>query len=222
MMKSRFNLLLVCFIFGVHSVLATAQENMLQPGDRLKLISISKANESAFYIDGIIKLPGDFFYASESIDWSSVKSILVKNMSTRDFINISPGSNSSHSNSFYSEYIKKNITATKGANDKVDIETTKKWLSQIFYFVNTDELFIRTSLIIDDKHTYRFIPKGQSYASGFNLMYNPDEPFLMYIPKQALIENNIDIDSKPCTFEVRYIDDGKNIFITDNLVISNY
>lgn len=219
-MKTRLILLLVCFIFGIGSALA--QESTIRPEDRIKLISIEKTNDAPLYVDGKVKQPGDFFYANESIDWSSVKSIYVKNMSTKEFITISPEPGSTDRSCLYSEYIKKNRTATKGADDKVNIKSMQKWLSQTFYFINTDELFIGTSLIVNDSHTYRLIPKGQAYSEGFNLMYNPEEPFLMYIPKQVLIDNNIDIDKRPCAFEVRYIDDGRIVFITENLIISNY
>ncbi len=211
------------FLAFILSIISVAQnKSSLHPNDTLTIEYIGVKNNAikSIVVGGKIKYVGSKYIAKDQVKWTSdIEMIRVMNHRTKESLKLqNPSSSVSKTSRFYSAYIKRPRTGTKGAGTEESVKSMKEFLSQAFYMLD-DELLIGSSLIVDNQHTYVLKPLGMPKAKSIRLMYNPDQPYVMYIPKHLLLENNIDIDNKPCVFQINYIGGGNNIFITDEFSI---
>lgn len=219
-MKVKFAFTFLAFFIAILSI--AQNKSSLHPNDTLTIEYIGVKNNAvkSIVIAGQLKYVGSNYIAKDQVIWTSdIEMIRVMNHRTKESLNLqNPSSPVSKKSRFYSAYIKRSRTGTKGAGTEEAIKSMKEFLSQAFYMLD-DELLIGSSLVVDNQHTYVLKPKDMPKAKSIRLKYNPDEPYVMYIPKQQLLENNIDIANKPCVFQINYIGGGNNIFITDEFSI---
>ena len=219
-MKVRLVFTFLAFFLAIMSV--AQNKSSLHPNDTLTLEYIGVKNNAvkSIVVGGEHKYVGSKYMAKDQVIWTSdIEMIRVMNHRTKESLMLqNPSSSVSKTNRFYSAYIKRPRTGTKGAGTEEAVKSMKEYLSQAFYMMD-DEILIASSLIVDNQHTYELKPLGMPEAKSIRLMYNPDEPYVMYIPKYQLLENNIDIDNIPCLFQINYVGGGNNIFITDEFSI---
>ena len=220
----RIKFILFILPIFLSSVLVRSQTNQeLLPDDVLiieHIVSDSSATKSIL-IGNVYKSEGEQFQAKEDIKWSNtINRISVINKRTWRTIEFRSDNFKSSSTSLYAAYIKKPRTGAKGSSKTEKVSFMKMFLSQDFYILN-DEIMIYSSLIVDDQHTYYMKPLNQPNAKSFKLMYNNDEPNIIYIPISQILENNIDI-SHGCRFQITYQGGDENEFITNMFRLFKY
>lgn len=211
------------FLF-VSSLVVRSQTNQeLHPDDVLVIEFIESVTGSAksILIGNAYKSEGDQFLAKEKIKWSeNVSRLSVINKRTWKTIEFKSDHFKSSPTNLYAAYIKKPRTGAKGSSKTEKVLLMKSLLSQDFYVLE-DNIMIYSALIIDNQYTYYMKPLNQPDSKSFELMCNPDEPNVIYIPISQLNENNIDI-SQGCRFQIIYHGGGDNEFITDTFRLIKY
>ncbi len=209
------------------STLSVAQsKSELHPDDTLTIeyIGVKNSAVESIVIGEKLKYVGSRYVAKDTVTWTEdIELIRVMNNRTKKSLELqNPKTPESKKSRFYSAYIKKNMTGTKGSNINDKIQLMKEYLSQEFYMID-DEIYIFSSLIVDSQHTYFLKPRGLSDTRWIRLLFNPDEPYVIYISKRQLLGNNIDVDYEPISFQIIYVVNGKNtFFITEEFTIKSY
>lgn len=238
-MKAKLLMLLLSLFFSSLQTFAQTTVSDILPSDTLiirKIIAKDNSSTLSLTIGDINKRNGDIFIAGQEIIWdSNIKYIETRNKRNSKIVTIynenataptPQGGNNiliklyNFCKDIYNNYLIQPHTGTKGGNTKEEVKKMKEWLSQTFYMTG-DNLYISSSLIVDNEHTYIFESSNDSKATSFSPLYNPDEPFIMLISKEELKEHNIDIDNKTYTFTVTYRGDGETSFITNSFCIKS-
>ena len=220
----RSKLITIFLVLFISTIVGAQNKSSLHPNDTLTIEYIGVKNNAvrSILIGEQLKYVGSQYIAKDTITWvEDIVMIRVLNHRTKESLQLqNPNTLDMKKSRFYSAYIKRPRTGTKGISKDEAIKTMKESLAQEFYMLD-DEIFIGSSLIVDNEHTYILKPVGVPGANSIRLKYNPDEPYVIYIPRNQLLQNHININ-KSCVFQVNYIGDGENIFITDELTIISY
>lgn len=234
MKKNKFILLLMSVFLSFPAIaqIGSSSINIL-PTDSLTIrkIGLNNAVDKSVNIDGKNITIGEVVVAGcilsgQKTGWSlNINYIEVRNGRTGEIIVINRNEQTHFRESMkylYQEYIKKPRTGTKGSNRNECIRDMNRWLSQTFYIFD-DYLIMSSSLLIDYNHTYILTPVNKQ-GSKIKLLYDPKEPFLMYISSDSLEQIGVNIENNPCTFRVEYldIDDDICIYITDEFRVEKY
>lgn len=204
---------------------AFAQTNEILPDDRLiirKIVSNNNTSKKVLKVNNVELTIGDVYFAKHYIEWPDhIEYIEVRNDRTREIFIFYRAEFSPKVKNTYSAYIKKPRTGTKGMNKAEAVKDMKGWLSKPFYMTG-DYLFIGSSLIINNEHTFVLEPLNVPDSKPLRLKYNSSEPYVMFVSKESLKAINAYSGNKKCAFRVKYIGDGETIFITDKFTIVNY
>lgn len=217
-----FNLLAFTSVFG-----QTFDSFHVLPDDSFiirKIVSNNNMSIKAITVNNVSLTIGNTFLGKHKIHWheyENVDYIEVRNERTREILKFSRLEFSPEVTNLYSAYIKKPRTGTKGMNKAEAVKDMKGWLSKPFYMTG-DYLFIGSSLIIDNEHTFVLEPLNVPDSKPLRLKYNSSEPYVMFVSKESLKAINAYSGNKKCAFRVKYIGDGETIFITDKFTIVNY
>ena len=221
---SRKYLLIPLLMYMFTSVIAFSQTvTELYPDDVLTIqyIEAEKGSSKSIFVGNVRKTEGDQFLANDKIIWpENITYIKVINKRTWETLQITSENFQEEPVKFYNAYIKNPILGSKGSDINDKVQAMKSFMSKEFYMLD-DNIMIYSTLVVDKDHTYYLVPLGQPNAKPFQLMSNPDEPYLIYIPMSQLNENNVDI-THGCRFKIIYITINESALITETFSLKKY